>query len=89
MRPISETYSFTRDAHANFTHGTVAVDAMSAISVWRALEGDRSFKVRQDPASSAFTAELTCTSEDLPASRHDLLELCASRGVALTLIALP
>lgn len=88
MRNISQSFRFIRAAQGNVNPTSrAATDALSAITVWRALDGDRSIRVLADESEHVLKAELTFTEDHLEAAMNDLFELCAENGIDRQLIA--
>ncbi|MDP4078437.1 hypothetical protein QYL93_28785 [Acidovorax sp. A1169] len=88
MRNISQSFRFIRAARAPIkSQASAATDALSAITVWRALDGDRSIRVLVDEREDVLVAELTFTQGHLEAAMNDLSELCAENGIDRELIA--
>lgn len=88
MRNISQSFRFVRAAQgAPRSRASAATDALSAITVWRALDGDRSIRVLVDERDDVLVAELTFTQGHLEAAMKDLSELCAENGIDRELIA--
>lgn len=88
MRNISQSFRFIRAAQGTVNSKfSAATDALSAITVWRALDGDRSIRVLVDDSEHVLVAELTFTHEHLEAAMNDLLELCTENGIDRQLIA--
>lgn len=88
MRNISRSFRFTRGVPLPARPGTsAATDALSAITVWRALDADRSIRVLVDKHDEVLVAELTFAHGDLEAALHDLTQLCRDHAIDTELIA--
>jgi hypothetical protein len=84
-RSISQSYRCTRDAKERLgTPANPATDALSAISVWRALDADRSIRVLFDEGEDYLLAELTFVSGHFDDAMNDLVELCADHGFTMS-----
>lgn len=88
MPNISQSYRFARDKGApSLPVSSAATDALSVISVWRALDGDRSLRVLVDSSPDYLVAELTFRSTDREAAGHDLDDLCKDHGLVREMLA--
>ena len=89
MQTASPCYKFARvDGFADA--GPVAsasTDALSAISVWRALDADRSFTLLADVEHAALVAQVSFPAEHLPHAMRDLRELCQEHHIKFELMA--
>lgn len=85
---MSRSFRFVRSAEGPArSSASAATDALSAITVWRALEGDRSIRVLVDERDDVLVAELTFPDGHLEVAMKDLSQLCADHGVERELIA--
>lgn len=88
MPNISQSYRFTRDERtSSLPLSSAATDALSAISVWRALDGDRSLRVLIDSSPDYLVAELTFRPGEMDAAIRDLNDLCKDHGIVREMLA--
>lgn len=90
MPNISQSYRFTRDKRTpSLLVPSAATDALSAVTVWRALDGDRSLRVLIDSSPDYLDVELTFRLADMEAAVRDLNDLCKDHGVVREILAAP
>lgn len=90
MHHIFQTYRFTQSVeHLPSVAGSTFTYALSAISVWRALDADRSLRVLGGSSDECLVAELTFSSERSQAAHRELCELCVDHGLRHELLSSP
>lgn len=94
MLNISLSYRFTRNSDAAAAADadaegirSVATDALSAITVWGALDGERCFRLLFADSEAVLVAEITFPRSAMEPAMRDLEELCKEHELSREVVA--